>query len=185
MGGFGASWCVAGGWALDLFLGRATRPHADVELAIFREDQSSLHSHFRGWSFTVSVDGRREAWKQGDRLELPVHEIHAYSSGVPPQSIEVLLNERDAANWVFRRDPAIVLPLDRAIIDTDFGVAALSPEIVLLYKAKSPRAKDKADFHRTRDAMSDTSRQWLRSALRAFDPGHPWIQALDPHAGSR
>ncbi|MFD9689695.1 hypothetical protein ACFWXO_28500, partial [Kitasatospora sp. NPDC059088] len=26
LGGFGASWCVAAGWALDLFLGRQTRP---------------------------------------------------------------------------------------------------------------------------------------------------------------
>ncbi|HEV2736058.1 MAG TPA: hypothetical protein VGV85_14520, partial [Longimicrobiaceae bacterium] len=45
MRGFGAPWCVAGGWALDLFLGRATRPHADVDLALFRDDQARLREH--------------------------------------------------------------------------------------------------------------------------------------------
>jgi hypothetical protein len=27
--------CIAGGWAIDLFLGRMTRPHKDIEIAIF------------------------------------------------------------------------------------------------------------------------------------------------------
>ena len=177
---FGAPWCVAGGWALDLFLGRATRDHSDVELAVFRRDQERLHSHFRGWTFTVSINGRREAWHQGDFLKLPLHELHAYSAEEPPRSIEFLLNERDEANWVFRRDPVVVMPLDRAIVDTIFGVAALSPEIVLLFKAKSPREKDEADFHTARDALSGSARRWLRSALLDCHPGHPWIQWLGP-----
>lgn len=183
MDNFGAPWCVAGGWALDLFLGRATRPHADLELAVFRHDQSRLHSHFHGWTFTVSVNGHHKAWQQVDVLELPVHEIHAYSPDEPQRSIEFLLNERDAVNWVFRRNPAIVLPLDRAIVNTEFGVAALSPEIVLLFKAKSPRAKDEADFHATRVAMSDSRRRWLRLALLTCDPNHRWIPPLEPTTG--
>jgi Aminoglycoside-2''-adenylyltransferase len=32
-------WFVVGGWALDLFLGRETRSHKDIDIAIFREDQ--------------------------------------------------------------------------------------------------------------------------------------------------
>lgn len=183
MDGFGAPWCVAGGWALDLFLGYRTRPHADLELAVFRQDQSLLQSHLHGWTFTVSVNGRREEWRPGDRLELPLHEIYAYSPDEPRRSIEFLLNERDAGSWVYRRNAAIVLPLDRAIISTTFGVAALSPEIVLLFKAKSPRAKDEADYDAVRAAMSDERRRWLRSALLTCQPDHPWIQALKPFNG--
>lgn len=179
MEGFAAPWCVAGGWALDLFLGRASRPHDDVELAVFRQDQSRLHEHFEGWVFHVSVDGRREPWQQGRALDLPVHEIHAHAPDDPHRSIEFLLNERDAVNWVFRRDPAVALPLDRAIVNTEFGVAVLSPEIVLLFKAKSPRAKDEADFHAARIAMSEARRRWLRSALLTCDPNHPWVRVLD------
>lgn len=179
MDGFGAPWCVAGGWALDLFLGRATRPHADLELAVFRQDQSRLRAHFEGWKFMVSVDGRREPLQQGETLELPLHEIHAYSPGEPQLSIEFLLNERDAASWIFRRNPEVVLPLDRAMINSEFGVAALSPEIVLLFKAKAPREKDQADFQAASSAMSNSSGLWLRSALMTCHPGHPWIPLLD------
>jgi putative ABC transport system permease protein len=44
--GLTCPWFVAGGWALDLFLGRVTRPHHDVDIALFREDQRQLRSHF-------------------------------------------------------------------------------------------------------------------------------------------
>src|SRR4051794_26495177 len=107
MAGFAAPWCVAGGWALDLFLGRVTRAHGDVELAIFRDDQSLLHEHLHDWTFEKIVNGRREAWHDRERLSLPVHEVHARSPGEPPQVIEFLLNERNASAWVYRRNAAV------------------------------------------------------------------------------
>jgi hypothetical protein len=182
MDGFGGPWCVAGGWALDLFLGHVTRPHGDVELAVFRRDQALLHSHLEGWTFLVSVDGRREPWTHGEVLELPRHEIHAH----PPDdhdtdvgdAIEFLLNERDEHRWVFRRDPAIALPIEHAILDTTVGVPVLSPEIVLLYKAKSPRPKDEDDFRHAHRALAPASREWLHDALVRSDPQHPWARTL-------
>ena len=182
MQGFAAPWCVAGGWAIDLFLGRTTRPHSDLELAVFRQDQSRLRAHFAGWTFTLSVNGRRDAWQDGTALELPIHEIHAYSGDQPRQSIEFLLNERNGAHWVFRRDPQITLPLDRAFITSSFGVPVLSPEIVLLFKAKVPREKDKADFDATCIAMDRSRVRWLRSALLTCHPRHPWIAEIDAAA---
>ena len=179
MDGFGAPWCVAGGWALDLFLGRVTRPHTDLELAIFRRDQSRLHTHFQGWTFRVAVNGQREAWQSDDYLESPLHEIHASSADEPPEEVEFLLNERDAERWVFRRDPAIVLPLERAIVPSGFEVPVLSPEIVLLFKSKSRRPKDQADFQAAASALGNSRRRWLRSALSVCEPSHPWVRELD------
>jgi hypothetical protein len=34
LAGVTAPWCVAGGWAIDLFLGRQTREHGDLEIAV-------------------------------------------------------------------------------------------------------------------------------------------------------
>jgi hypothetical protein len=34
MNDFGAPWGIAGGWALDIFLGVESRPHADVDVSI-------------------------------------------------------------------------------------------------------------------------------------------------------
>ena len=183
MQGFASPWCVAGGWAIDLFLGRVTREHSDVELGVLRRDQSELHNQFEGWTFTISVpDGHgnhgRKHWTRDERLELPVHEIHASSPDDPPRSIEILLSESDGEHWVFRRDLSIVRPLDLAFVETGFGVSALAPEIALLFKSKSPRPKDEADFQAVVAALSGPSRQWLEEAVRRTDPYHQWLAAL-------
>ncbi|MHC5671583.1 nucleotidyltransferase domain-containing protein [Nostoc sp.] len=74
---FRQPWFVAGGWAIDLFIGDVTRVHKDIEIAIFRKDQSSLREYLFGWEFTKVVDGKMEPWNENEWLELPIHEIHA------------------------------------------------------------------------------------------------------------
>ena len=76
LAGFGMPWWVAGGWAVDLFIGRLTRPHKDIEIAVFRHDQLVLQEHLAGWSLRKVVDHRRVSWLPGELLTLPVHEIH-------------------------------------------------------------------------------------------------------------
>ncbi|UUZ94882.1 hypothetical protein LJK87_10420 [Paenibacillus sp. P25] len=98
------SWAVAGGWAIDLFLGRATREHHDIEILIFRQDQVNLREYLQGWDFRKVVAGEVKPWSPGEWLELPIHETYAEKSD---QKIEILLNEFDGANWVYRRDKRI------------------------------------------------------------------------------
>jgi hypothetical protein len=180
MRAFPAPWCVAGGWGLDLFLGRITRTHADLELAVLRDDQAALQRHFVRWSLEKVVDGRRVAWPASERLALPVHEIHGHSTEEPRRAIEFLLNEREADEWVYRRDARIRLPLNRWTAPARGGVPVLCPAIVLLFKAKAPRPKDEADFRSARDALGRERRQWLGDALRLCHPNHPWVESLNP-----
>ena len=49
-----APWWIAGGWALDLFLGRVTRAHNDVEIADFRADVDAVRVALPGWEFFVA-----------------------------------------------------------------------------------------------------------------------------------
>lgn len=46
---FKRPWFIAGGWAIDLFFGRVTRNHDDVDVAIFRGDQRELQAYLSGW----------------------------------------------------------------------------------------------------------------------------------------
>lgn len=46
MSGFNNSWGIAGGWAIDLFIGKETREHKDIEIAIFRKDQLYFKNFF-------------------------------------------------------------------------------------------------------------------------------------------
>ncbi len=54
MRGFAAPWWVAGGWALDLWLGRETRVHQDVDLAILRGDQHKLYDTLPDWELCTT-----------------------------------------------------------------------------------------------------------------------------------
>ena len=76
LNGFDPPWWVAGGWAVDLFVRRLTRPHKDIEIALFRHDQSALQEYLAGWSLRKVVDHRLIPWLPGELLTLPVHEIH-------------------------------------------------------------------------------------------------------------
>ena len=172
-------WAVAGGWALDLALGRVTRPHADVDVAVFRDDQAALRSALPGWRFAVAMGGVLAPWEPGRRLEPPVHEVHARpGEGAAGRSLEFLLNERAGTDWVYRRDPAVRLPLARALREVHGGVRVLAPEVVLLYKSRAPRPVDESDFRAARPVLDGDARAWLRAALLRAAPGHPWAADL-------
>ncbi len=111
MRGFPRPWYIAGGWAIDLFLRRETREHDDIDVAILRKDQAELRTHLAAWAFEKVVDGQRLPWLDGERLDLPVHEVHATSE--TRARVEFLLNESSGASWQFRRNPAITRRLDR------------------------------------------------------------------------
>lgn len=175
------SWGVAGGWALDLFLDRVTREHQDIEVAIFREDQLILREYLRsrGWSFEYVRNGKLFPWPIGERLVLPVHEIWCQIADGPLRRLEVLLNERKADAFVFRRDSRIGAPIDRTFIRSNSGIPVLAPEIVLLYKSKrSAEPKEQMDFSNTLDALDTERRQWLLESIVVADPEHAWLAAL-------
>lgn len=175
MRGLARPWCIAGGWALDLFLGTVSREHGDVDVALFREDQGALRQHLSGWTLRKAEDGALSDWREGESLQPPVHEVHATRVGL---RMELLLNEREGDTWVYRRDARVRMPVERLILRAEPGLPVLCPEVVLLYKAKAPRAVDTADFEAVRSRLSESQRQWLREALDIAHPSHPWSAAL-------
>lgn len=168
-------WFIAGGWAIDLFLGKETRKHGDIEIAVYRKDQISITSYLQDWNFQKVVKGEFQHWKD-EYLDLPIHEIHGVSE--TGTRIEILLNESNEDEWIFRREPSITRQLTRMKQVSELGIPYLSPEIVLLYKAKSPRHKDEEDFMRVNKLLRVESRCWLKKALEVHIPDHHWITEL-------
>ena len=64
------------------------------------------------------------------------------------------------------------------IAHTNDGIPYARPEIALLYKAKSSRAKDDADFAAALPLLGDSERQWLAHSIALVHPGHHWLQSL-------
>lgn len=181
LAGFDKPWFIAGGWAIDLFLERVTRIHEDIEIAILRQDQLVLQSYLTGWEFEKVIPGRkmrREKWDEGEWLDLPVHEIHGRNATSDPSTLEILLNESSGDEWKFRRNLKILRPQSMIGLHSENGIPFLSPEIVLLYKARNPTANDEADFDKVCPRLDREPRHWLKHAIEACHPGHPWLEIL-------
>ncbi|MDI7744197.1 hypothetical protein QMK38_19480 [Lysinibacillus fusiformis] len=176
MARFDKTWFIAGGWAIDLFIGKETREHKDLEIALFRKDQLYLKTYLTEWDFKKVIKGEFYNW-ENEFLELPIHEIHA-ANKLNGDEIEILLNETNDSDWEFRRDLRISSPLNTVWSYSETGIPYLNPEIVLLYKAKNTREKDHQDFHTIKDYLNKEKRQWLRNALELHEPEHKWIQFL-------
>lgn len=176
-----APWYISSGWALDLFLGQPSRCHHDVDVVIARVDQLLLQQHLadRGWQFVTPLDGRLEPWPRHMRLELPRHQAHAHRAGA---FIDLLFTDMTNGVWRYRRDPSIVQTLERITRQTADGLPFLAPEAVLLFKSKNTsnldRSKDQLDFERVYPYLDTTQRAWLRWALLATAPQHPWLDRL-------
>lgn len=172
-------WFVCGGWALDLFLGRVTRAHKDVDIAVARDDQFVVRDYLRrrGWALEKAVDGELSPWADGERLELPAHAVWCRNDNHDPDFFEVLLNEIDGGLFRFRRDKSVTMARGRMSFSSPSGLPVLAPEIVLLYKSNRPEAED-ADFLSTARSLSEESREWLKNALEKLSARHPWADSL-------
>lgn len=175
-------WYICGGWALDLFRGHVSRVHLDVDVIVPRADQLVMQKHLtdHGWSLvTSSLDGRRlEPWPPEVPLEPPRHQVNALRDGA---FIDILLTDLDGA-WHYRREPTIIRDLSRIGLQSPEGISFLAPELVLLFKSANTsgreRNNDQGDFERTYTRLEPERRAWLRWALTAVDPSHPWIERL-------
>lgn len=176
MSEFNETWFFAGGWAIDLFIGRETRQHQDIEIALFRKDQLNLKEYLKEWDFKKVIKGKFYTW-ENELLALPIHEIHALNKS-NGDKLEVLLNETKDYDWRFRRDLRISHPLKSVWSYSDTGIPYLNPEIVLLYKVKNTREKDHQDFMATVGNLDVERRKWLQYAIKLHEPEHKWLQFL-------
>ncbi|MFD9849414.1 nucleotidyltransferase domain-containing protein [Streptomyces parvus] len=58
LAGVRAPWCVAAGWALDLFRGGQTRAHGDIEIAVPAGRFPEVRRSFPGYVFDAAGSGR-------------------------------------------------------------------------------------------------------------------------------
>ena len=172
-------WFICGGWAIDLFLGRVTRGHQDVDIAIARNDQFTVRDYLRrrGWNLEKAIGGALTPWADGEWLALPAHAVWCKNEEADPEFVELLLNEIDDDGFRFRRDQSVTLAPGRMSFTSSPGLPVLAPEIVLLYKSKSPEVHD-ADFRNAVGSLAEESRTWLKLALDKLSARHPWAERL-------
>ena len=185
----GKPWWVAGGIALELFLGKMTRPHHDVDVAILRKDQLEFQRHLSDWELWIPTGewaGEPEKsfalflpWKPGER-QLDTSQAWCKRSPNESWAFELLFCSGNETSWKFKRDESIELPLSDVGLTSNDGIPYLKPEVVLLHKAVSRWQGDYAetDFERTLPHLDGQQRSWLKTNLTKVKPDHAWIAKL-------
>ncbi len=178
----GVTWAIAGGWAIDLWVGEQTRAHHDVEVVVPRGDQQWVHAALApGWEMRC-LDPPGDGWRpwDGHPLSPPAFQLQARSSTFELDVFtETVVDVDDVAMWYFRRDPRVDRPWTEVVIAAADGTPIVRPEVQLLYMAKSDEPKNQHDFDLARPRLDRAAVAWLAAALALTIPGHPWLRQLE------
>lgn len=177
LSGLGAPWWIAGGWALDLFVGERTRPHHDLDIGVLRRDMARVRDLLQTWEMFEAKDGRLTRLG-ADLPRADVHSLWCRPAGAERWTLQLMLDDSDGDDWIYRREPSIRRPLANLVARSEQGLPYLLPEVQLLYKARRVRPRDRADFDRVAWLLARPARDWLRAALLRAEPGHPWLAEL-------
>jgi hypothetical protein len=175
MEGVDFPWCVAGGWAIDLFLGTHTRDHEDLEIAVPSSFFEMLLPRFPDFDFWVPQGEGRLARMSTETLAGESHQSWAYERAAQAWRFDVFREPHDGDTWICRRDASIRLPYSEVFEVSADKIPYLRPELCLLFKAKAFRDKDRADFEAVLPRMPAAQRAWLHTALERVHPDHDWI----------
>ena len=173
----GVWWGVAGGWAIDLWLGEQTRDHHDVEVVVRRLDQQLVHAALVAECELFALDPPGGGWRpwNGVPIDDPAFQLQARSSS---GKFDVFTETVDDTQWHFRRDNRIARAPAEVIVRSSSGIPIVRPEIQLLYMATSTEPKNQGDFEMARPHLSPEAAAWLRDALQIALPGHRWLHDL-------
>ena len=198
-------YAICGGHAIDLFLGKKTRPHKDLDVVIYWEDRDKIVQHMlnEGWDIyepcgtqylhkiTKISDQMRvksNIWcikPSNQHYKCTEHENNMFAIDFDNTEqteldyIEFLFNTRVEGYFLFSRNHDVRLKINQSVIHVN-NIPCLFPEIVLLYKSNASDDSDyQLDFDNATKEMSLEQLSWLKEALvTMFPDGHKWLNSL-------
>lgn len=158
----GADFWLRGGWAMDFYLGRVTREHADIDLFAWARDAGRLVAALREDGF-AEVGGppperQRNLRRDGVDLHVTLLELSAgglRTANAPPEWPDWPTGMLDAPPG---RLGALVYPIVSAAAQID-----AKRRFRLVQPSRPGRAKDEDDFALLEAALAAASRDPARS----------------------
>jgi len=174
-------WWIAGGLAIELFVGRALRPHADIDVLLLRKDQILARKCLADWDCWVAdPQGTLRIWRPAELLPATAHDVWCRESRQAPWRVQLMLDDGDDRYWRSRRCSFVTKPIGELGITSEVGVPVLAPEVQLFYKAKSPREKDHVDFMAALPLLSVKQKNWLSGAISvAYGTNNAWLNLIE------
>jgi hypothetical protein len=174
-----APWCVAAGWAVDLFLGGGLREHSDLEIAAPAARFAEVLAALPELEFFALVDRRARSVEEGEPvLRPPSHQTWGLDRPAGVWRIDVFREPSDGDTWLCRRDETIRLPYGELIEHTAAGIPYVRPEIALLFQAKHALPKDDADLAAALAVLEPERCAYLAELIERVHPGHRWLESI-------
>jgi hypothetical protein len=184
-------WWIGGGWAIDLFVGGGTRPHADLDIVVLRRHApvilTDIAHRWRPFSTGRPTDSGLQPWQAAHDVgpESSTNSVWVARRDADTWAFELILADDDAGRWVFRRDRRIGRPVAELGWLTEDGLLVLQPEVQLLFKARDIRPQDQHDFEVALPHLPAGRCTWLADAIDLhLGPRHPWLPPLRSASGA-
>jgi hypothetical protein len=173
------AWALAGGYAVEQFLGTAIREHSDLDVVVYRDEQDRLQRWLKTWHlYAADPPGRLRPWTADEYLPYGIHDIWGHQERARTWQLQIMLTEADREEWFSRQNHQIRGQRNDLIVAYN-GVPCVRIEVQLLYKARSCRPKDESDFQACLPLLGPEAKQWLKEHLRLLHPeGHTWLAYL-------
>ncbi|MFI0960942.1 nucleotidyltransferase domain-containing protein [Streptomyces sp. NPDC021080] len=181
LSGVRTPWCVVAGWALGLFRGGQSRPHGDLEIAIPAAGFEEIRDRFP--EFACDAVGWGRVWADAGAEELAAtHQTWFRDPASGRYLFDVFREPHAGGTWICRRDETLRLSYSTVVERTADGIPYLATELVLLFKAKAVRPKDRRDFDGVLPLLGPERRDRLGGWLERVHPGHPLLAAIGDRA---
>lgn len=170
---------IVGGWAIDLFVGRISREHSDVDLLVLARDLDHLADVLEPRPVVQHPHTREmRTWRPGEVLT-PGPDTLVVPDLDSPAPIQILLAAADGEDWVYHRGSgSLRRPLPDVTLHSPNGLPFLTPELVLMFKANEQRPHDDADLDAALPSLGPDRRRWLADRLVRRHPDHRWLPCL-------
>ena len=201
--GIGVDYAICGGHAIDLFLGYKTRPHKDLDVAVFWEDRDKVIQHMLNNDWEVyepcgtahlhkinNIHNQKRVksniWcvkPSNPHYVFTEHEKDMFavefdnSEQTELDYIEFLFNTRNNEEFLYEKNHDIKMKMETAILKAG-DIPYIAPELVLLYKSTmANEAAYQLDFNNAMPKLNEGQNTWLQNALHImFLDGHKWIR---------
>ncbi len=165
--GIAQPWYIVGGWALDLWHGHQTREHEDLEFAVLHSDLPVFRRALTGMEFHTAGSGIVEHLPAQSDPPAEISQIWCLDVEQRCWRVDMKIEDGSPELWVYKRNPAIVVPRADIVAMTPDGIPYLKPATVLLFKAKYQRPKDEIDFENALPKLERVGRAWLKQRVSA------------------
>jgi len=204
LSGLNAEWHLCGGFVIDVYLGKITRKHKDIDITVSFDDMIECIKYLksRGWEIDAPVGNQRlvsveyalqnpklyfdNIWcykKDADFIKVEkLDGVFKYVTFVDSEQteldfIEVLFNKIENGFFYYQKNPSITREVQKAFIKKG-QISILAPEIILLYKSRnSENSNYQHDYDMVINTLDKERYDWFMNAMNtAYPKGHKWIK---------